>query len=380
MLKKIWTFLIAAAVIAAVAATGYFFAKKKSEPLYQSKIDRVMFDRKNKVPGFIMRLPDKEPLEKKNPVLPKEEEEDTSPRAIEAKALLDKIPLVAKLPKNSVQSPLKHINADKNLLEENDGVFLPKIGRNGEKAWIEYGKTEEVQPNFYRVSVIINGLGLDSMVTNAAIESLPVNVSLSFSPYSLDLDKQIKAARSIGHETYVDLLLPSKDFLKSDTGPLAMSITATSEENINRLKKSLNVNAPVGGMIFQRGIVDEENPQRMQLLLKEIANMGLLAVDATGESHLEKITYAGLPRKKADIVIDSYFTREDIDERLKEAEKIAQNNGSVLVVANPKPVVLYAIKDWISSFSPQISDYKEIKNTVIEKPLALVPVSNIVVE
>ena len=136
MLKKIWTFLIAAAVIAAVAATGYFFAKKKSEPLYQSKIDRVMFDRKNKVPGFIMRLPDKEPLEKKNPILPKEEE-DTSPRAIEAKALLDKIPLVAKLPKNSVQSPLKHINADKNLLEENDGVFLPKIGRNGEKAWID---------------------------------------------------------------------------------------------------------------------------------------------------------------------------------------------------------------------------------------------------
>ena len=87
-----------------------------------------------------------------------------------------------------------------------------------------------------------------------------------------------------------------------------------------------------------------------------------------------------MPRKKADIVIDSYFTREDIDKRLKEAEEIAKNNGSVLIVANPKPVVLYAVRDWVSSFSPQISDYKEMKNTVIEKPLALVPVSNVVVE
>ena len=116
MLKKIGTFLIVLAVIAAVAATGYFFAKKKSEPLYQSKIDRVMFDRKNKVPGFIMRLPDREPPKREIPA-PRQDEEE-SPRALEAKALLDKIPLVAKLPKNSVQNPLEHINADKNLIEE----------------------------------------------------------------------------------------------------------------------------------------------------------------------------------------------------------------------------------------------------------------------
>ena len=59
---------------------------------------------------------------------------------------------------------------------------------------------------------------------------------------------------------------------------------------------------------------------------------------------------------------------------------MAQKNGSVLVVVNPKPVVLHAVNDWIASFSPQISDYQELKNTVIEKPLALVPVSNVVVE
>ena len=44
-----------------------------------------------------------------------------------------------------------------------------------------------------------------------------------------------------------------------------------------------------------------------------------------------------------------------------------------------KPVILTAVNDWIKTFSPQV-DYKESKNTKIEKPLALVPVSNLVVE
>ncbi len=381
MLKNVRTVLVVLIILFALAATGYFFAKKKSEPVYLSKIDRVMFERKNKTPGFIMRLPDKEEISKiSQQEAQKEPAKETPPQAIEANELLDKIPLVAKLAKNSVQEPLKYINADKNLIEEKDGAYLPKIGKNGEKAWIEYGKTEEIQPNFYRVSVIINGLGLDSTVTAAAIESLPANVSLSFSPYASDIDRQIKTARSMGHETYVDLLLSSKDFLKSDTGPLAMSMTAGFEENLRRLKKSLNIDAPVGGLVFQRGIVDFDNPQRMKDLFKEINNMGLLAIDATGENYMEKIGSIGLPRKKAEIVIDSYFVREEIDKRLAAAEKLAQKNGSVLVVVNPKPVVLHAVNDWIASFSPQISDYQELKNTVIEKPLALVPVSNVVVE
>ena len=381
MLKNVRTVLVVLIILFALAGTGYFFAKKKSEPVYLSKIDRVMFERKNKTPGFIMRLPDKEEISKlSQQEAQKEPAKETPPHAIEANELLDKIPLVAKLAKNSVQEPLKYINADKNLIEEKDGAYLPKIGKNGKKAWIEYGKTEEIQPNFYRVSVIINGLGLDSTVTTAAIESLPANVSLSFSPYASDIDRQIKTARSMGHETYVDLLLSSKDFLKSDTGPLAMSMTAGFEENLRRLKKSLNIDAPVGGLVFQRGIVDFDNPQRMKDLFKEINNMGLLAIDATGENYMEKIGSIGLPRKKAEIVIDSYFVREEIDKRLAAAEKLAQKNGNVLVVVNPKPVVLHAVNDWIASFSPQISDYQELKNTVIEKPLALVPVSNVVVE
>ena len=85
MLKNVRTVLIVLLILSAVAATGYFFAKKKSEPVYLSKIDRVMFERKNKTPGFIMQLPDKEDISKHSQQEEKEEPvKETHPQAIEA--------------------------------------------------------------------------------------------------------------------------------------------------------------------------------------------------------------------------------------------------------------------------------------------------------
>lgn len=93
---------------------------------------------------------------------------------------------------------------------------------------------------------------MDNMVTTAAIETMPGNVSLSFSPYGKDLDTTIQHAREFGHETYVDWLLCSKNFLKADSGPMAMSITQSKEENMRRAAASLNIRAPVGCMVSQQ--------------------------------------------------------------------------------------------------------------------------------
>ena len=108
----------------------------------------------------------------------------------------------------------------------------------------------------------------------------------------------------------------------------------------------------------------------------------MLIIDATNAGGIDKIKVDDLARKKADIVIDNKFVRSEIDTLLELAEKIAKVNGSVLIVATPKPVVLHAINDWINTFSPQLT-YQQMKEqniTVIEKPYALVPVSNLVVE
>ena len=383
----ILTMLFTAALLIGL---GYFFAEKQSEPEFASKIDRMMFERKNKSPKFIITLPDaatrraeilgqktQDELNEQN----QEQSENSLDKGFSAAELAAKIPLTAKLTPIANPVALSPLDIVPGLSEEVNGMVLPKISDNGQKPWVEYAKTENVQPNFYKVAIVLKNLGMDSMITTAAIETMPANMSLSFSPYGRDLNLAVRHAREFGHETYVDWLLCSKNFLKADSGPMAMSITQNKEENLQRAKASLNVRAPIGGMVVNNGIADETIVEHLQFIMEDMQKRGLLMIDATGEEGIDKVNIPGLARRKADIVIDTQFVRKDIDEQLKQAETIAKNNGSVLIAATPKPVVLHALKDWVETFSPQLT-YEQMKEqqTTPEKPFVLVPVSNLVVE
>ena len=383
----ILTMLFTAALLIGL---GYFFAEKQSEPEFASKIDRMMFERKNKSPKFIITLPDaatrraeilgqktQDELNEQN----QEQSENSLDKGFSAAELAAKIPLTAKLTPIANPVVLNPLDIVPGLSEEVNGMVLPKISDNGQKPWVEYGKTENVQPNFYKVAIVLKNLGMDSMITTAAIETMPANMSLSFSPYGRDLNIAVRHAREFGHETYVDWLLCSKNFLKADSGPMAMSITQNKEENLRRAEASLNVRAPIGGMVVNNGIADETVAEHLQVIMTDMQKRGLLMIDATGEDGIDKVNIPGLARRKADIVIDTQFVRNDIDEQLKQAEIIAKNNGSVLIAATPKPVVLHALKDWVETFSPQLT-YEQMKEqqTTPEKPLVLVPASNLVVE
>ena len=51
--------------IASVLAVGWWFAEERSTPEYSSKIDKLMFDKDNKSPKWVITLPDKlEPRDK----------------------------------------------------------------------------------------------------------------------------------------------------------------------------------------------------------------------------------------------------------------------------------------------------------------------------
>lgn len=375
---------------------GYLFADKKSEPVYLSKIDKLMFDDENKAPKFILTLPDYQPG-KKNEVVEKKPEvkepkieidkvPESKPKPAKEKKkeltmddVLATVPSVSKLGSKDPTQSLRHINLNEKLTEINGDDRLPKISDNGKKPWIQYGKSVKVKPNFKRVAIVVKGLGFDEGALDMINKGFASEVSFSFSPYAQNSDKKIIPVRQQGHETYVDMLLASKDFLKSDSGPMSMSLTISSDESINRLKKSLNVGAPIGGGVVNDGVADESNSEILQKLMEELKTRGLLMIDATSGNGLENISVPGLARKKANFVIEDLLDKKLINQVLKMAENMALEKGQVLIVVESKPVILTAVNDWIKTFSPQV-DYKESKNTKIEKPLALVPVSNLVVE
>ena len=371
--------------LAAIVAAGYFSAVKKSEPKYRNKVEQMLFEEGDKSPKFVITLPEKKsPQELKrereriaSTLEPQEPKEKLSPQ----QRVLSNMPLLTKLEPIENVKPLKNIESDAELVEREGELVLPKINEL-RKPWSEYGYKAKVLPNFYRVAVVFKNFGIDRVGAEAIMKGMPPEVSFSFSPYALDVANQIKTARTAGHETYMDLLLPSDDYLSADTGPLSMDITSSPEELVRRVKESISVNAPLGGMVVGGGAAGVDSMGHLEKVIGEVAQRGLLLLNASGEETIDLIKPSGLARNTADIVIDESFRPEDIRDKLAAAERFARNKGTVILVAEPKPVVVLEIRKWLNSFSPQLSYSEMIAQNITEpeRPFALVPLSNTVTE
>ena len=386
--KLIVFFLV---ITASVFAIGWWFAREKSAPEYTTKIDKLMFDKDNKSPKWVLTLPDKlEPRDKSKindvevdvfeEIVLSRDVEKTPDETFSLTNLLLNVPNIFNLRTKKQTSTLKNISVHDSLVDKlPNNIYLPKIAVDGSKPWIEYGNFVNIQPNFKKVAIIISGIGLDSRSSERIYNIFNSEVSLSFSPYTVDKKSAILGARETGHETYIDLLLPSKDYTKEDTGPLSLIAKMKDSEAKDVLQNILNTNAPLGGVVIRDGLINEKNKKTINFLLKLLKERGLLAIDATSSNIIDSITVANVPRHRADIVINKDMMKSDITTVLKKAENLAFNKGQVLIVADPKPIILVELYKWIESFSPQVS-YEEAKNINIIKPFALVPVSNIVVE
>lgn len=377
--------LVILLTLAGMAGFGYLFASKKSEPVYLSKIDRIMYDTHNKSPKYVITLPDRtkkhETAENKEKPAPEQENKTPAEDLHSLDSVLSHIPNLGKLGDADGQKPLPDIQPKSSLVEEKDGLQLPKIdGKN--KPWEVYGRKVSVMPRFNRVAVVVADMGVNPAHAGMINKGLPAEVSFSFSPYAPNLEKQVTDARTEGHETYMDFLLPSEDYLKSDSGPLSMSLTAGLAENRNRLEKVIGVKAPVGGTVIRNGVADESNAEQLSALLQELKERGLMVVDAVSHNGVSELAIEHLVRTKADIVIEKDYSRQSTAEKLQQAEQIARDKGKVIIITEPKPVVILALSEWIKSFSPQLS-YEKMKEkniSEIAKPFALVPVSNLVAE
>ena len=371
--------------LAAIVAAGYFSAVKRSEPKYRNKVEQMLFEEGDKSPKYVITLP-----EKKSPQELKREREriastlepqEPKEHMTAQQRVLSNMPLLTKLEPIENAKPLKNIEPEEELVEQAGAFMLPKTSEL-RKPWSEYGYKAKVLPNFYRVAVVFKNFGIDRVGAEAIMKGMPPEVSFSFSPYALDIANQIKTARTAGHETYMDLLLPSDDYLSADTGPLSMDITSSPEELVQRLKQSISVNAPLGGMVVTSGAIGVDSMGHLEKVIGEVAQRGLLLLNASGEETIDLIKPSGLARNTADIVIDESFRPEDIRDKLAAAERFARNKGTVILVAEPKPIVVLEIRKWLNSFSPQLSYSEMIAQNITEpeRPFALVPLSNTVTE
>jgi hypothetical protein len=95
---------------------------------------------------------------------------------------------------------------------------LPIISQDGRTPFEAYRRP--FLPNGRpKVALMIGGLGLNSRATQAAIETLPGEITLSFSPYAEGLQGWVDMARAHGHEVLIEAPMEPVDFPDNDPGP-----------------------------------------------------------------------------------------------------------------------------------------------------------------
>lgn len=219
------------------------------------------------------------------------------------------------------------------LFRETPDGPLPIVALDGRQPWRVYAHPFQPREGWANLAVVVTGLGMQSEATEAAIQKLPPQVTLAFSPYAVGLDKLVKAARAAGHEVLIALPTEPSGYPDRDPGPWGLLTSLDPEENISRLEKVL-VRLP--GHV---GVVAEEGPftrseAHLKPVLGALKDRGLLYV-GTGSVGDDAPPHAGVTE-----IADREPFREAIDARLAFAADTAKKSGSALVVTSASPVAL----------------------------------------
>jgi hypothetical protein len=252
---------------------------------------------------------------------------------------------------------------------------LPRIASDGRLAMQVYAAGFDHSSRRPRIGLLLAGIGMNEVESNAAIRTLPGAVSLAVSPYAAsnrpNLPKLLATARTIGHEYLIAVPLEPAGFPLNDPGPSTLLTSAPASANVRTLLWALS---RIDGYVGVTGVVGTMRGERlaamtdqMDAVLSELAGRGLLYVDPReGKGPIGK-TWG----RHVDLVIDDaadqgVADRAMIDSKLAALEQQARDTGSALgLVMRPTPVAVARIAAW--------------SNGLVDRGLALAPVSALVV-
>lgn len=232
-----------------------------------------------------------------------------------------------------------------------DHDSLPLWQRNRQRIDRRWLKDSAGNPK-PRIAFILSELGLAPKAAEEIIKKLPPAITLSFSPYAKPqtLEYLSALARSNGHEVMLDLPLEPIDFPQRDPGPKALLTALEPEENLERLGWSLGRSTGYVGVAVWMGSRFVGSPRQMQPLMEAIQTEGLVYLDnAEREDSLGPglASELGIPTVTSHRYVDvPLASRDAIDARLAQVERIALQFGSAVAMGRPFPVTVERLAEW----------------------------------
>lgn len=229
------------------------------------------------------------------------------------------------------------------------GGRLPVIADDGRTSFQVYRRPFSNPAGRPTVSIVIGGLGLNARVTQAAIDELPPEITLSFVPYSRGLQDWVDKAREAGHEVMIELPMEPYDYPNNDTGPYTLLTTANALENRRRTEWLLSRATGYFGVTNYQGARFATDSRAIAPVFEMLEERGLAFIHdgAAPRSVFETVAESNhLPYTQAARVVDADPTGAAIDEQLLHLEAISLQRGSALGTGFAFPITIDQIRDW----------------------------------
>lgn len=222
----------------------------------------------------------------------------------------------------------------------------PRVGADGRRAVSYYARPYDGPRAKPRIAVIVGGLGLNTSVTERAIDDLPPEVSLSFAPYAKNLDFWTKKARDAGHEVMIELPMEGYGASAEALGAAALLTSRGAEENLQRLDWLM---ARFGGYFAATNYMGAKfsaDEAAMAPVLEKLKTAGVGYIDDTGAASR---TASGLPIATVTRMIPAAADdadRRGVERELAALEEIAKRDGAALGKTYAYAATIDEIAEW----------------------------------
>jgi uncharacterized protein len=242
--------------------------------------------------------------------------------------------------------------ADPALIERSASGPLPMVADDGRKAWQVYAGSFDRGDTRPRIAIVIEGLGLATPETQAAIDRLPAAVTLAFNPYATDLPDWLQKARAAHHEVVLAVPMEPVDYPREDPGPQTLLTALTPRQNLDRLEWTLGRAAGYVGLTNLMGSRFIAAPTELRPILEVLKGRGLLFLEtrAANQSAVAALAQElALPQAVNDRDLDGNLSPAGIDQALVELEPIARRNTIAVATGSPYPLTIDRVLAWAGS-------------------------------
>jgi polysaccharide deacetylase 2 family uncharacterized protein YibQ len=221
------------------------------------------------------------------------------------------------------------------------GGLLPIIAADGRASWKAYARpfVDDGRP---KIALVIGGLGLNADAARQAIDALPPEVTLSFSPYAEGLQALIDRARAAGHEVMVEIPMEPLDYPDTDPGPYTLMSAAQPEEISHKLDWLMSRTTGYFAVTNAFGSRFLAQEKTMAPFTQALRQRGVAFVDdgqAVGRG-------GGLHRASLSPRIDGDLDGEAIDNQLLALEALALQSGGALGTGSGYPLTVAQVQKW----------------------------------